>query len=615
MASKHGPVSVSSDGLPPGLVIIADESVPIDLHSQLDASQTVGHEGSISNVKHGEVDGVCFSAEEHGASMVPNLSQLVGHLDDPDRIDDAAIVNWLQDILVEDDYGKVDCKVMIALIQKQFGSRKRNTRAWLKRAFPKSYLRRSDRNRWFCGVSLKSEHGKSVLSVKDREWFDRAVSWLHSSMEMCPTAKERCSDVHHALTQHVGQAAVHMAISAVKMVFPNIPRKTFSRIAFYVGIEFQDPTLRCASSTTEITTLNSLSEIKTEYSDSAANKLIITWLQKALIADETSRERIKTICLMIRRKFGRAIPQAKVARLIKKVFPNVIVKLKGSIYGVVWGVRIDSACHPASGWLQKAISWLHEIFEATDSSYCENMSVLFGFLSQKLGIEKDAQCLTLLREAFPNIEMKEIVDCQMVFGIKQKRNLEQVDLPIFTDEDQSHFDDVMLFLEHNSLAIDQKHSGEPSMVYSSTGTNIVPISDRMLFSSSETQVQGNCQGSSLTAMDAKLSNINGNLQALSSSLKTGIEITNSKVVQLEEHVSELLKEMSQVKDEINNLVKDNMKSVQQKDSLIIQLQQTVIMLCQQQLQKFMPADQSLPQQTLSNLLQKGLLPQNQNSEN
>ena len=52
-----------------------------------------------------------------------------------------------------------------------------------------------------------------------------------------------------------------------------------------------------------------------------------------------------------------------------------------------------------------------------------------------------------------------------------------------------------------------------------------------------------CLGSSLTAMDAKLSNINGNLQALSSSIKTGIEITNSKVVQLEEHVSELLKEM------------------------------------------------------------------------
>ena len=57
-----------------------------------------------------------------------------------------------------------------------------------------------------------------------------------------------------------------------------------------------------------------------------------------------------------------------------------------------------------------------------------------------------------------------------------------------------------------------------------------------------------------------------------------------------------------------------MKSVQQKDSLIIQLQQTVIMLCQQQLQKLMPTDQNFPQQTLSNILQKGLLNQNPNPE-
>ena len=96
-------------------------------------------------------------------------------------------------------------------------------------------------------------------------------------MEMCPTSKERCSDVHHALTQYVGQAAVHMAISAVKMVFPNIPRKTFSRIAYYVGIRFQDPSLGHASSQSDALTLNSLGDIKTEYSDSAANKLIVAW--------------------------------------------------------------------------------------------------------------------------------------------------------------------------------------------------------------------------------------------------------------------------------------------------------------------------------------------------
>lgn len=83
----------------------------------------------------------------------------------------------LQENLIEDDYGKIDCKLMIDLIQKEFGSKKRKTRAWLKRAFPKSYLRRSDRNRWFCGVSLRADEGRSVISIKDKEWMDRAVSW------------------------------------------------------------------------------------------------------------------------------------------------------------------------------------------------------------------------------------------------------------------------------------------------------------------------------------------------------------------------------------------------------------------------------------------------------
>ena len=96
-------------------------------------------------------------------------------------------------------------------------------------------------------------------------------------MEVNPNGKERCSDVHQALTQYVGQAAVHLAISAVKMVFPSIPRKTFSRLAFYVGIRFKDQSIANASVQSASTNLNSLSDIKTEYSDSAANKLILAW--------------------------------------------------------------------------------------------------------------------------------------------------------------------------------------------------------------------------------------------------------------------------------------------------------------------------------------------------
>ena len=72
--------------------------------------------------------------------------------------------------------------------------------------------------------------------------------------------------------------------------------------------------------------------------------------------------------------------------------------------------------------------------------------------------------------------------------------------------------------------------------------------------------------------------------------------------------------LAHVKDEINKLINDNVKSAQQKDSLIIQLQQTLIMLCQQQLQKFMPDGQSFSQQTLKNILQKGLLNQSPNQD-
>lgn len=101
MASKQGPVGVvSSDGLPPGLVIISNESVPIELHSQLGRGENLGHSGTaIVNVKQlNEEDNVeCdvdFNVDDHAASMVPNLSQMAGPYDVSERVDDATIVQW-----------------------------------------------------------------------------------------------------------------------------------------------------------------------------------------------------------------------------------------------------------------------------------------------------------------------------------------------------------------------------------------------------------------------------------------------------------------------------------------------------------------------------------------
>ena len=74
----------------------------------------------------------------------------------------------------------------------------------------------------------------------------------------------------------------------------------------------------------------------------------------------------------------------------------------------------------------------------------------------------------MLHEAFPHIEMKEILDCQMVFGVKLKSNIEDVQFPVFTNEEQSHNEDVMHFLDNCPIVNEQKFFEEPSMAYTSS---------------------------------------------------------------------------------------------------------------------------------------------------
>ena len=99
MATKHGSVEVvSSDGLPPGLVIISDESVPIQLHTQLRTSRSIANVTGIENDKEisDEVgcDDVDFGVEDHTASMVQNFSQIGGHLEESGRVDNLTVVRW-----------------------------------------------------------------------------------------------------------------------------------------------------------------------------------------------------------------------------------------------------------------------------------------------------------------------------------------------------------------------------------------------------------------------------------------------------------------------------------------------------------------------------------------
>ncbi len=89
-------------------------------------------------------------------------------------------------------------------------------------------------------------------------------------------------------------------------------------------------------------------------------------------------------------------------------------------------------------------SRLRCVIEPTDSSYCENAGPIFDLISEKLGLEKPSKCVLILREAIPTIQIKDILGCQVIFGVKLRANAGEVGFPEFNEEDLSQ---VTEFLE------------------------------------------------------------------------------------------------------------------------------------------------------------------------
>ncbi len=56
-------------------------------------------------------------------------------------------------------------------------------------------------------------------------------------------------------------------------------------------------------------------------------------------------------------------------------------------------------------------------------------------MTEKLGLEQTPKCMVVLREAFPSVQLKEIVGCQVIFGVKLKENASGTEFPEFSEED------------------------------------------------------------------------------------------------------------------------------------------------------------------------------------
>ena len=137
-----------------------------------------------------------------------------------------------------------------------------------------------------------------------------------------------------------------------------------------------------------------------------------------------------------------------------------VISLNQNVNGLIFFVMIDVLC-----------CRIRELYEPAELSYCENAAVLFDLLAQRLSISKQSKAISLLQEAFPDMQYKEVGDCQMLFGIRPKNNVEDVEFPEFTEEEDSVSDEVLHCLDGNSTmneALNKRVSREQLANTSST---------------------------------------------------------------------------------------------------------------------------------------------------
>ena len=83
----------------------------------------------------------------------------------------------MKEVYMDNPHGKVDCRLVKDMVFDKFNCRKRMIATWIRKAFPNIYLRRSDRNRWYCGISLRGDEGQTDMSDEDKIWINQAVEW------------------------------------------------------------------------------------------------------------------------------------------------------------------------------------------------------------------------------------------------------------------------------------------------------------------------------------------------------------------------------------------------------------------------------------------------------
>ncbi|XP_065644456.1 uncharacterized protein LOC100197387 isoform X4 [Hydra vulgaris] len=393
------------------------------------------------------------------------------------------IITWLKNRFQEDQFGRVSTQTLIEIARKESGGFKTNSLGYfLRKAFPKIYMRRSDRLRWWCGICLPEQE----LTQEDKRinaWLHAASKWLRQNMFLKIGTKEQCSVVYAAIANYVGKESHHQYITAIKSVFPNIIRKTINRIDYYLGVSFSNNVTREA-----VAALYPMQRSKDP-------------VERPIISEEE----------------------------------------------------------------RKVVTWLQQVLMPASMDYFEKAATLLQYIKEGVQCHNRRKCIDLLRRAFPRVSIKKSHDGQLIYGVRLRTD-KHVDFPVFDAEDfQGNFSEVNV-----SEVDDCDEESYTDVKFAVDSRQVVKLGD-------DTR-----QGSIEDHHD--ISNVTQQSNENSMSVLAETSRLEDKVDKLTSLVDAMREELRDLRNELN-------QSTRQKDALIVQLQQTLVLLTQQQYQRMLkPAE-------------------------
>ncbi|XP_065644455.1 uncharacterized protein LOC100197387 isoform X3 [Hydra vulgaris] len=472
------------------------------------------------------------------------------------------IITWLKNRFQEDQFGRVSTQTLIEIARKESGGFKTNSLGYfLRKAFPKIYMRRSDRLRWWCGICLPEQE----LTQEDKRinaWLHAASKWLRQNMFLKIGTKEQCSVVYAAIANYVGKESHHQYITAIKSVFPNIIRKTINRIDYYLGVSFSNNVTREA-----VAALYPMQRSKDPVERpiiSEEERKVVTWLRKVLKLSLLHREKIYDISSMLTKMNGEHTTEKAALKQLRKAFPTVRYRKRGGI-GYVIGVEILDPYKPKDFWLEKSVEWLQQVLMPASMDYFEKAATLLQYIKEGVQCHNRRKCIDLLRRAFPRVSIKKSHDGQLIYGVRLRTD-KHVDFPVFDAEDfQGNFSEVNV-----SEVDDCDEESYTDVKFAVDSRQVVKLGD-------DTR-----QGSIEDHHD--ISNVTQQSNENSMSVLAETSRLEDKVDKLTSLVDAMREELRDLRNELN-------QSTRQKDALIVQLQQTLVLLTQQQYQRMLkPAE-------------------------